>query len=78
MATKITVQMLDALGKGHSAEAVERLRGLLAEAGVTDVELHPYEINQAQSHRRAAARDIRLAEAIESRGPMPEEVIEDA
>lgn len=67
MATKITPDMIRAIGRGDSLAAVEVAREILATVGITDVELHEYEIAEIRSLRKRASQ-------IEARGPWPEGV----
>jgi hypothetical protein len=65
--------MLDALGRGHNLEAAERMRTILAEAGMTEVELTNWEVDQIRTWRAVAAHRLADAERMEARGPYPVE-----
>lgn len=78
MVIKITTEMLDRYGKGHSETACASLRKLLAGATDEPIELHAYEVNQARALRIQARSIDQQAMEIESRGPMPVEVDDDA
>jgi hypothetical protein len=73
MAVKITTAMLDKMGpNGHDYMGCLSVRHILADAGVTDVELHVYEIEKIRQHRADAERATAAADAIEARGPWPD------
>lgn len=72
MAVKITTVMLDKLGTArHDYMGCLAVRQILAQADVTDVELHVYETEKIKQHRAEAARATAAADAIEARGPWP-------
>lgn len=74
MATKITPDMIRAMGRGDSLVAVEVAREILATVGITDVELHEYEIAEIRTLRKRASNNSYQADQIEGRGPWPEGV----
>jgi hypothetical protein len=72
MATRITDAMLVAVaGRPDSAESVRRVRDILKAAGVTDVELHPVEIERVRQLRTEQALCATMADAILAAGPLP-------
>lgn len=76
MTVKITDKMLYIVASSGATPFtltnIDRVRRLLADVGVTDVELHPLEIEAIDELRERAAGAIRQANAIEARGPRPE------
>jgi hypothetical protein len=71
---KITDKMIAAItpGLAPSIEAVRKARGVLAEAGMTGVELHPLEI-EAVTHYRERERSARhQVEYYLALGPLPD------
>jgi hypothetical protein len=76
MTVKITDTMLYAVCSGgvpHTPVNVHRVRRILTEAGVGDVELHRVEIEEITDLRKRAAGFLERAREIEDRGPMPVE-----
>lgn len=74
MATKITPELIKAMGRGDSLAAVEVAREILATVGITDVELHEYEIAEIRTLRKRASNSTYQADQIEARGSWPEGV----
>jgi hypothetical protein len=74
MTLKITVAMLDRLGGSkHSQLGCADVREILAQAGVAElVDLHIYETTEVNRLRQQAAELTAVADAIEARGPWPD------
>lgn len=72
MATRITDAMIIAANGSFSLEAVDKVRRILAAAGVTDVELHRLEIEQVRKHREQARVSSAAADRYLASGPLPD------
>lgn len=72
MATKITDSMLITAAGSYSPEAVGKVRRILTDAGVTDVELHRFEIEALRKCRERARTLTAEADRYLAAGPLPD------
>lgn len=69
---QITDAMMQNIGNGtYTLDNVARIRNVLTEAGVGDIELHPVEIDAIRRHREAERLARAWAEKLLAAGPMP-------
>lgn len=80
MATKITDSMLITAAGSYTPEAVGKVRRILADAGVTDVELHRFEIDALRKYREQARAATAAADRYLASGPLPDHgcIVDDA